>query len=339
MRFLLTGAIAISATLCFAQTDSSSFFVYKGIQEKEKGRLLESYKAYEKAYSYNKDAVILKELADIMYDLRRYPQAREKYLLLEQSGKPSVETYRRLMDLSFNLRQFPEAIKYAQLVKKGDNAAKTAFIIGKSYYETEDYGNAIKYLNIAVTEDDKDAQAPYTIARSYAAMLNYKQAIPYFEKAISLQPDNNRWIYEAAMMYYAQRDDKNALKYMLLAAEKGYKRDNEYMENLAISYLNVKNTTKGLEILKESLSRRPTDVNLLNLIAEASYDAKLYADAIGYWDQLLAMDKENAMALYMIGMSYQKKGEKQKGQDLCDRAIQMDPSLAKNKQKMGMPGL
>jgi hypothetical protein len=50
------------------------------------------------------------------------------------------------------------------------------------------------------------------------------------------------------------------------------------------------------------------------------------------------MDKENASALYMIGMSYQKKGEKQKGMDICDKAIQMDPSLAKNKQKMEMPG-
>ncbi len=50
------------------------------------------------------------------------------------------------------------------------------------------------------------------------------------------------------------------------------------------------------------------------------------------------MDKQNAAALYMIGMSYQKKGEKQKGMDLCDKAIQMDPSLAKNKQKMEMPG-
>jgi tetratricopeptide (TPR) repeat protein len=74
------------------------------------------------------------------------------------------------------------------------------------------------------------------------------------------------------------------------------------------------------------------------MIAEASYDAKRYEDAINYWDQVLTIDKQNAASLYMIGMSYQKKGEKQKGIALCDKAIEMDPSLAKNKQKIQMPG-
>ena len=40
----------------------------------------------------------------------------------------------------------------------------------------------------------------------------------------------------------------------------------------------------------------------------------------------------------MIGMAYQKKGETQKGRDICDRAIKMDPSLAKLKEEMKMPG-
>jgi tetratricopeptide (TPR) repeat protein len=124
----------------------------------------------------------------------------------------------------------------------------------------------------------------------------------------------------------------------LLAAEKGYKRDNEYLENLAIAYLNNGKTDLGLDILKEALTRRPVDMNLLNMIAEANYDAKRFQEAINYWDQVLTFDKQNAAALYMIGMSYQKKGEKQKGIALCDKAIEMDPSLAKNKQKIQMPG-
>ena len=242
------------------------------------------------------------------------------------------------MNLSFNMRQYPDAIKYAHLVKKWDASAKTAYYIGKANYDLENYGDAIKFLNIAATEDDKNAEVPYLIARAYADMRNYKLAMPYFEKALVLDPNNNRWMYETGLMYFAMHDDKNSLKYLLMAAEKGYKRDNEYLENLAIAYLNNKETDKGLDILKESLARRPADVNLLNMIAEANYDAKRYDAAIGYWDQMLAMDKQNASALFMIGMSYQKKGEKQKGQALCDKAIQMDPSLAKNKQKMEMPG-
>jgi hypothetical protein len=41
----------------------------------------------------------------------------------------------------------------------------------------------------------------------------------------------------------------------------------------------------------------------------------------------------------MIGMCYQKKGEKDKGVQLCDKAIEMDPSLASLKQKKMDMGL
>ncbi len=236
------------------------------------------------------------------------------------------------------MRQYPDAIKYAHLVKKTDPSAKTAYYIGKANYESENYGDAIKFLNIAAQEDAANGEVPYMLARAYADMMNYKQAIPFFEKALALDATNNRLMYEMGLIYYAMHDDKNSLTYLLLAAEKGYKRDNEYLENLAIAYLNNGKTDLGLDILKEALKRRPSDMNLLNMMAEANYDAKRYQDAINYWDQMLTIDKQNAAALYMIGMSYQKKGEKEKGIALCDKAIEMDPSLAKNKQKIQMPG-
>ncbi len=91
--------------------------------------------------------------------------------------------------------------------------------------------------------------------------------------------------------------------------------------------------------MKELLQRRPSDTNLLDMVAEAHYNAKKYDEAINYWDEMLALDKTNASALYMIGMSYQKKGEKEKGMSLCDKAIEMDPSLASHKQKIEMPGM
>ena len=74
------------------------------------------------------------------------------------------------------------------------------------------------------------------------------------------------------------------------------------------------------------------------MVAEAYYYKGKYQLAIDYWDQVMFYDKNNASALYMIGMSYQKKGDKEKGQFLCDKAIELDPSLASLKQKKQMPG-
>jgi len=337
-KFILTAAFAGISTVMFAQSDSAAIFLQKGLEEKQKGRQMESLKHLEKAYQYNtSDKQVVMALASAYYDLRRYGQSREKYQKLEQMGDNSAATYKQLMLLSFNMRQFDDAIKYANLLKKVDPSEKVAFYIGKAHYENENYGEGIKQLDIAAKEDPNNAEIPYMVARAYADMLNYKQAVPYFQKAITLNPTQNRWIYELALMYYGMHDDQNSLKYMLEAAEKGYKRDNEYLENLGIAYLNAKKFDEGTAILKEALQRRPSDMNLLNMLAEAHYDAKKYVEAIDYWDQILGLDKENASALYMIGLSYQKKGEKEKGVALCDKAIEMDPSLAKNKKKIEMP--
>jgi tetratricopeptide (TPR) repeat protein len=339
MRIIFTALFFTATTAVFSQTDSATIFLQRGLEEKAKGRVMEQYKALDKAYGYNKtNKQVVQELADVLVALRRYPQARDKYLELEKLGGATSATYKQLMEISFNMRQFDDATKYANALKKQDPSQKVAYYIGKAAYEQENYGDAIKYLNEAAAEDAQNAEIPYYIARSYADMNNFKAAIPFFQKAVSLKPTDARWIYEMALMYYGMHDDKNALKYLLEAANKGYKQDAEFQENLSIAYLDNGEIEKGLDILKGLLQRRPSDQHILELVAQASYDAKKWDDAIGYWDQILALDKENASALYMIGMSYQKKGDVAKGQALCDKAIQIDPSLAKNKQKKQMPG-
>ncbi|MBC7875105.1 MAG: tetratricopeptide repeat protein, partial [Ferruginibacter sp.] len=173
-------------------------------------------------------------------------------------------------------------------------------------------------------------------------MMNYKLAIPYFKKAIELKPTESYWIYEMGLIFYAMHADKEALKYILEAGEKGYKRDNDYLENLGIAYLNVGNLDEGVNILNEILKKRPSDMNILNMVAEAYYYKGKYDLATEYWDKVLQADKSDATALYMIGMCYQKKGGKEnmdKGVALCDKAIEMDPTLASYKQKKMMAGL
>ena len=143
MRLMLSVALATLTTVSFAQGDSSQFFLQKGLEEKGKGRTMESYKAFDKAYAYNKtDKQVVEELANTLFDLRRYPQAREKYMELEKMGNPSAATLKQLMTLSFNMRQFGDAVKYAQALKAVDPSEKVAYFIGKAYYDQENYGQA-----------------------------------------------------------------------------------------------------------------------------------------------------------------------------------------------------
>jgi tetratricopeptide (TPR) repeat protein len=340
MRKMLLAAAALGfSTIISAQTDSSALFLQKGLEEKTKGRRMESMKQFEKAYSYNKNSKeVVAELASAYFDLRRYAQAKEKYVQLEGLGDKSAATYKQLMSISFNMRQFDDAIKYAQALKKADGSQQVAYYIGKANYEKENLGEALKYLDIAAKEDPKNAEVPYLAARAYADMQNFKQALPYFQKAMELNPNDARLHYEAALIFYAANDDKNSLKYMQAAADKGIKQDNEFLQNLSMAYLNAGQFNEGIKLLEQALAKRPSDLGILNMLAEAHYDAKKYDEAIRYWDDIMKINNNNAEALYMIGMAYQKKGDKAKGQQLCDKAIEMDPSLSNLKQKKQMPG-
>jgi tetratricopeptide (TPR) repeat protein len=351
-RYFLTAMVLLASIAGYSQTsvsqinpvsvvriipvnaDSADYFYQKGLLEKQNGRKMEAYKNFSKAIRYeagNKN--IVTELANSCLDLRKYNEARENFKKLVELGEVTAANYKQLMILSYNLKLKSDVIPYAKKLKELDPLEKVDYYIGRIHYDDDNYGEAIKYLNSAAKEDPANAEIPYLVAHSYADMMNYKLAIPYFKKAIEMDSTKNFWMYEMGLICYAMHDDQNALKYILLAAEKGYKRDNDYLENLGIAYLNVGKLDEGVNILNEILVKRPSDLNILNMIAEAYYFKGKYQQAIDYWDRVLQYDIENASALYMIGMSYQKKGDKDKGIALCDKAIQMDPSLSNLKQK------
>lgn len=336
----LTQSATISAN---PGVDSADFFLQKGLVEKQNGRRLESLKNFEKAARYDDNSkAITAELASAYHDLRKYNKALDMYKKLVTLGEANAAVYKQLLTLSFQLKQNEDVLLYADKLKTADPSEKVLYYVGRVHYDMDNYGDAIKYLTGAEKEDPANAEIPYLIAHSYADMMNYKVAVPYFKKAIELKPTEAYWIYELSLICYAMHADKDALKYMLEAGEKGLRKDNDYLENLSIAYLNVGDLDKGVEMLNEILKRKPSDLNILGMVAEAYYSKGKFDLAIEYWDRMLEYDKENAPALYMIGMCYQKKGGKEnmeKGTRLCDKAIEMDPSLAGLKQKKLMAGL
>jgi tetratricopeptide (TPR) repeat protein len=105
------------------------------------------------------------------------------------------------------------------------------------------------------------------------------------------------------------------LKYILLAGEKGYKKDNDYMENLGVAYLNVGKLEEAMTILKEILAKKPSDLNILNMIAEGYYYSGKFQDAIDYWDKVLTYDKTNAQSLVYDRHELSEKGRE--GERCC----------------------
>jgi len=329
----------IIGSVASGQADSASYYFEKGVKEEKAQRHREAEKNFAKAVRFDpKSLQYTLHLANSLMEQRRYNEAKEKYHAAEALDPTNQEAIDRLATLSYNTRKYEDAIRYAQKkeslkIGKGNN-----LLIARSYYALENYGETIKFCELAYKEDSKVAETPYLAGRAFAELNNYKRAAGCYEQALALDSSNATWMYEAGLVYYAVPDDKKALYWIEKAGAKGYKKNNDYMENLATAYLNAGKFEQGITILKELLARRPEDQQLLYSIAESYYKVKKYDEAIDYWDKALAIDKKNANALYMIGMAYQKKGDVEKGRQLCDRAIQMDPSLSKLKEERKMPG-
>ena len=328
--------LTLFITHTYSQADSSFLYFQKGTAEKNARRFREAEKNFTKALQFSpENAPANIELASVLMAQNRYAEAREKFLVAEKADAQNPVIIENLATLSFNLRKWEEAIAYARKVQQLNPARPVNYIIGKSLNEQENYGEAIKYLDLAAKEDSARADIPYTIARAYLDMSNYKKSAAYLEKAIGLDSSRNSWIYECGLVFYAIPNYKKSLQFIELAGLKGYAKSNDYLQNLGNAYINTSQYDKGIELYKEVLKKKPSDQELLYDVASAYFKSGKYQEAIDHWDIILSSDKTNANVLYMIGLSYQKKGDKQKGQQLCDKAIEMDPSLNSLREKQG----
>jgi tetratricopeptide (TPR) repeat protein len=327
-----------SFSAAFSQSDSAAYFYNKGVEEKNARRHMVAYQQFQKAVQYQPDqADYQKEAGLAALELRRYDQARQHFEKVYQLKKDDELALTQLGQINFALRRWPQAIQYGELMKQ-KNIKGHNYILGRAHYEQENYGEAYKYLQAAMQDDPANGEIPYLMGRSFVDMSNYKMAVQFFEQALAKDTTKANWYYETGLTYFAIPDAKKAVQYFERAIAKGYKTSNDVLENLSNAYVEAGQPQRGIELMKTLLEKKPADMELLWNIAEVHYKTAKYTEAIEYWDRMLYYDKANAKPLYMIGLAYQKKGDKEKGQQLCDKAIEMDPSLKNLKQKKEMPG-
>jgi tetratricopeptide (TPR) repeat protein len=333
---ILLPLLYLPAGFVFSQnTDSAVVYFKKGVEQKDARLFAIAGKDFDKAIQFNQkytEAYI--ENGKVNLEMRKVDAALGNFSKAYELQPANNEVIKELSSLYFNNRQFQKAI---DLVQKCASCPDADRIMGISYYNLEDYGKSATFLQRAISKNDNDAEAAYLLGRTYLELENEKSAIPQFQRAIALQPSRNVWMYELALIYYTADDYKNALKYLNMAGDAGYAKTNDFYENLGFAQLYTGDTQSGIKTLNEIIERKPNNTELLNNIARAMYDTKHYDEAISYYEKLLTINARDARSLFMAGMTFQKKGNKEKGQKLCDKAIELDPSLASHRQKQELP--
>lgn len=333
--FLL--AIAMSMSVKAQQYDSAQFYYNTGLSEKTAKRHMVAYNNFVKAISFNpKFAMAQMECGYAALEMRKTDLAMACFTKVFELEPTNADAIRELTNLYFSYRQYPKAIEFAQKCKDCDNSQR---IIGISYYQQEDYPQAVKALSEAIKKNNKDAEATYTLARAYLDMEEYKKAVPYYEQAVKMDATKNTWMYELGLLYYNNNDYKSAVSSFTNAAANGYVQSNDFNENLGYASLYSEDFEKGETLLMKVWSRKPGNKDILRDMAEILYQKKQFDKSLQYCQKLMELDAKDGKALYQAGLCYMKKGQKDRGQQMCDKAIEMNPSLDGLRKKKEMVGM
>jgi len=338
MKHHITILLVLISCSTFAQTsDSSGYYFGKGIEEKNARRYQVAANNFEAAIKINpKYTEAYLENGLVNKEMRRTDASKQNFTKAYELDASNETAIRELVEINYSYRQFQKAIDLAQKCKTCEDKDRT---IAMSYFQMEDYGKAEKILVGLVAKNPKDAEATYTLARTYLEMGLEGKAIPYYVKALELDDTKSKWHFELGLLYYNNDNYKNAVISFNKAADNGFIRSNDFNENLGFSYIYSGEFDKGEALIAEIMARKPGDKEIIRDVAMAFYDRKLYDKCLAYCQKLMEMDMKDGKALYQAGLCFQKKGETSKGQQMCDKAIELDPSLAGLRQKKQIMGM
>jgi tetratricopeptide (TPR) repeat protein len=311
-------------------SDSAKFYLNKAKESKIARKIWDAENYFKKALDFNNSNEEVRiEFAMFYEEQRKFALATQQYRFIIQKNPKNAIALPKYIQLSFIQRRWTEVIEYGEFaIENKIKVDNINYMLGQSYYEEEDYGKARKYLTTQFSLTPKHKETIVTLGRVYIEMSMYNDAIEMYKKAIDADADNADLMYEIGLLYSVQDNNKEAVKYFEMAAQKGMKQDIAFLQNLGMAYLTF-DIKKGVEVLNKVLDKKPGDVEILTQIAHAYYKAEQFETAHEMYFKIFDNDRKNTKALYMAGVALIKKGDKKRGAQFCDRAIAMDPELAK----------
>jgi len=133
----------------------------------------------------NTDGDVAFDLAELFYKMNFFDKATEVLKPAIAADSANLQLLKMKMPIAISSKNYEEAIATGQkLLSFGDSSTFVLNNLGKVYYLTLDYQNALKsFLMIKQKTGDGEA-LNFNIARSYRGLKDYSNAIPYLQNAI-----------------------------------------------------------------------------------------------------------------------------------------------------------
>jgi tetratricopeptide (TPR) repeat protein len=161
------------------------------------------------------------------------------------------------------------------------------FLIGKYYFNNNDFENALKYFQKSIELSPDFAEAHHNLGVTYYKLNNKDDAVVELEKAIGIKSDYEKAYYSLALIYYGDRDYDDAIINLLSVVEINPENINANFD-LGVSYVGRFRqkestgtiTSADLEDLKEALGYYRNVIGLNPEFPYAKSNAEIVEDVI-----------------------------------------------------------
>lgn len=230
--------------------------------------------------------------------------------------------YFELAQLYFEREQFDMALAYGKVAGRMNCKPATAFL-GNCYEAMQQAELALQQYTLALQREPSDAHIAFRLASLYAKQQEFAFSIPYYLTALADSSLRAEACYQLAKMYFLMSNYQGAAPAFIQAANWGRMKDADYFYHLGLTQINQNNFKEGIANLESAQVLRTNDIRVMQVLADAYFKQGMFSKAVHQWKNILILQPQNAFAMFMLGKSLMGNGEVEKGQLICDQALNL----------------
>lgn len=177
-------------------------------------RLKKQAEELEKKDKYIQAAEIFEEIVNLEISNKLKLSNKQRY----QLNSKISELYSKG---GFNY--IDKAIEFRKNALKINDTYEDRFLLGKLYYQNEQYNSAEEELLKAIKLNERHSPSHFYLGCSYFIQQRYTKSIDQFNKYVSLEPDSAKGFYFLGAAHKQQNDTSNAIHFLSIAIDKNPK--------------------------------------------------------------------------------------------------------------------
>lgn len=246
---------------------------------------------------------------------------------LEKKFKPgSVETCLRDFAVAMAKKDFQRAEdslgKAAALVPE---SAKVVHNFGMMYFAKGDIARAIGYFKEAIEKNPMFVKSYNALGEIYENMGDIESAIKYYEHAHEISPANTERLVALSKLFYKKGETDRA-ETILKDAVSDMRGDVAASAHLMGEiYLAKNQNEKALEMLIKSYSQNPSDIAIMESLAETYRKVGKQKEALNLYNECLKIAPDNALAYYNMSKAYLEMSDKKNAIENMKKAWALNP--------------